>query len=168
MCVPALPLKLVLFWIITFGLLLGLWFLYTATLSLSELLVGAGAAALAATGTAVVEGQRFAQFSPRLSWLRLFVRMPVEITRDTGIVWLSGIAALFGSKPGPQMQAFDFEAGGDNEQRSAARRALAIVLVTIPPNTIVVGIDRRQDKALVHFLVPAPVPAALQRLGMRT
>jgi multisubunit Na+/H+ antiporter MnhE subunit len=161
---PELPLKPVLSWLITFGLLLGLWFLYTCTLNPSELLVGAGASALASTGVAVVEGRRFAQFSPRPQWFRLFLRMPAEVIRDTGLIWRAGVSALLGHMPEPQMQAIPFEAGGE-DQRDSARRALATLLVTIPPNTIVVGIDRHENLALVHFLLPSRVPEVLKSLG---
>lgn len=163
---PVSRIKLVFFWLVTFGILLGLWFLYTDTLKVSELLVGAGAAALGATGMAVVEGQRFAAFSPDPRWLTLLLIEPWYVLVDTATVWWEGLKALCGHLPRPEMRAIPFDAGGDDE-RSAARRTVAITLPTIPPNSIVVEIERDRQLALVHFLIPTSTPPLLKKLGAR-
>jgi hypothetical protein len=51
-----------------------------------------------------------------------------------------------------------------DDARSAARRALATALVSVAPNTVVVGVEGGEGEMLVHQLVPepgSPVPPSL-------
>jgi hypothetical protein len=59
-----------------------------------------------------------------------------------------------------------FDSGGDDPE-SAARRALAIMYTTIPPNFVVVGIDRKKNLMLVHQVSPTPTPLIAKRLGAK-
>jgi multisubunit Na+/H+ antiporter MnhE subunit len=156
--------RFALFWTINWAILLGLWFLYTNTPKISELLVGAPAAALAASGMAVVQGQAFAQFAPKFQWLLLFFAEPwYVVTGSNAILWAL-LRRLTGKKSEAQLKAVPFPAGGD-DHKSAARRALAIVLTTISPNVLVIGIDRRHHLMLVHEIAPTPTAWVMRQLG---
>jgi hypothetical protein len=63
-------------------------------------------------------------------------------------------------------QAFPFTARGE-DARAIARRTLTILYTTLPPNTIVIGIDRRRNQLLLHLLEPAPLPDTVRRLETR-
>jgi multisubunit Na+/H+ antiporter MnhE subunit len=156
--------RFALFWIVTFGLLLGLWFLYTDSLNVPELLVGAGAAVLASTGAAVVEGQRFAQFSPKPQWLLLFLTEPWYALTDSAAILWALMKRIAGRKSDAQFKVVRLDAGGDDNE-SAARRALAIALTTIPPNSIVIGIDRRRNLMLIHQVLPTGTPWVTRQVG---
>ena len=157
-------LKFAFFWLATFAVLLGLWFLYVCTFNIPELLVGAGAAALAATATAVVEGQRFAQFSPRPKWLALFLTEPWYALTGTAAIWWALLKRIAGKPSEAQLKAIKFDAGGDDPE-SAARRALALTLTTIPPNFVVIGIDREHNLMLIHQVSPSGTPWVAKQLG---
>ena len=51
-----------------------------------------------------------------------------------------------------------------DDDRSAARRALVTALVSVAPNTVVVGVEGAEGEMLVHQLVPepgSPVPPSM-------
>jgi hypothetical protein len=49
-----------------------------------------------------------------------------------------------------------FDAGPDDDPRAAARRAAYTTLISLTPNTYVIGIDREHNNMLVHELVAGP------------
>ncbi len=156
--------RIALFFVASWGILTGLWFLYTVTPKVSELLVGLGAALLAAIGMAVVEGERFAQFAPKPKWLLLFLAEPWYVLEGSASIVWALIRRIAGKKSEAQLKAIKFDAGGDDDE-SAARRALAICLTTIPPNFIVIGIDRDQNIMLIHQVSRTGVPWVVKQVG---
>ncbi len=158
------PYKLVAFFIVHWIVMMGLWVLYTSTAKFYELLVGAGAAVLAVIGTAVVQEKQFAKFAPRPKWLLYIAFMPWYAIKDTLIVFLAAFKYAARKKSDGYLLAVNFEAGGD-DARSSARRALEIALTTIPPNSIVIGIDRKGLKMLMHMLRPSPMTWVTRELG---
>lgn len=62
--------------VVTWAVLTGLWILYTSETTLFELLAGMAAGLLAAAGSAVVWGEDFARFGPKLKWLMYFAVEP--------------------------------------------------------------------------------------------
>jgi multisubunit Na+/H+ antiporter MnhE subunit len=155
-----------LFWIIDWGVLLGLWFLYTDTPTISELLAGAAAAAIAATATTVLELQTFGRFWARPRWLMLFLTQPWYVLTGSAAIFWALLRRIAGKESEAQLKAVQFDTGGEDDE-SAARRALAITLNTIPPNSIVIGIDRENQVLLMHEMVPSPIPATLKQLGAK-
>ena len=57
-----------------------------------------------------------------------------------------------------------FDAGADDDPRAATRRAAYTAVVSLAPNTYVVGIDRENNNMLVHELVPGPRETTRQRV----
>lgn len=70
----------------TWFALLVLWLLFVDTLAPAEVLVGAGAAALAATGSVVAEQEERPRFRSRLSWLAEFRRVPWLVMVGCGVL----------------------------------------------------------------------------------
>ncbi len=150
--------------LVEFLLLLGLWELYVSNLTVSDLLVGIGAALLAATADAVVKSQNFAPFYPHLKWVAMILWEPWYVLTGTASIWWAVLRKLAGRRSEAQLKAIRFSPGGDDSE-SVARRALAITLTTIPPNFIVVGIDRQASRMLVHQVSPTPTPLVTKKLG---
>jgi multisubunit Na+/H+ antiporter MnhE subunit len=135
-------------WLAEFAVLFCVWLLFVDRLAWSETLVGIGAAALAATGAEVVRGQEHPRFLPRAAWIVEFWRLPGQILRDCAHLLLNLLHRRTG-----RFLTVAFRAGGA-DAHSVARRALAIMYTTLPPNTIVIGIDRKRHVMLLHMLEP--------------
>lgn len=158
------PAKFALFVVADLAAMTGFWILFTSTLKISELLAGLGAAAIATVGVVVVQGQDFARFSPKPQWLLYTLTLPWDVLRDTAIVFRAGLKYALRRKSDGYLVSVDFNAGGD-DQRSSARRALVTALTTIPPNSIVLGIDKKENRILLHLLAPTEIPGIIRKLG---
>jgi multisubunit Na+/H+ antiporter MnhE subunit len=164
--VPESTLNLAAVWLVEFLFLFCLWLLFTSSLSPAELLAGAAAAAIGASGDRVVRAKRFVRFRPRSAWLFLFSWQPwYAVTGSAAVIWAL-IRRLAGRRSKSQFRAVAFPAGGEDPE-STARRALAVALTTIPPNFIVVGIDKDNDVMLIHQVSPSATPEIAKRLGAR-
>jgi hypothetical protein len=120
---------------------------------LPELIVGAGAAAIAATGFELAREQRtVGGFRTRLGWLR-HVSRPLR-TVPSDVVALSVIAVRQLIRPRAVNGAFrtaPFPCGND-EGLDTGRRALAESLGSFAPNTIIIGVDAEREMLLGHQL----------------
>jgi multisubunit Na+/H+ antiporter MnhE subunit len=130
------------------------WLVLVDTTYTPELIAGAVAAALAATGTELVRRQRIARISAHPRWLvyawRPLLRVPADVARLT----LAALAQLIHPQASRgRFVALRFEFGGE-EPSDHGRRALAEGLGSFSPNTYVVGIDHDRDLILVHQMVP--------------
>ncbi|HEY2381990.1 MAG TPA: hypothetical protein VGK48_12495 [Terriglobia bacterium] len=153
-------------WPVQFLVMLALWFAFVAKTEMAEVVIGIAAAALAATGDAAIR-RRLARFSPRPGWLLEVWRLPGYIVQDTAVVFRVLIRRLVLQKePDSVLRSIAFDAGG-HSARSSARRALALGFMTMPPNSIVIGIDQEKDSMLVHQLAPSDVPEMAKRLGAK-
>ncbi len=164
---PVSIIVLAIFAMANFCVLLGLWFLYTATPKLPELLAGIAAALIATVATALVQGQNFARFRPKLKWLLLFLLEPWYVMTGSWDIFVALIKRILGMKSEAQLKAVHFDAGAAEDSNDAARRALAIALTTIPPNFIVIGIDIKGDLMLIHQVSPSATPFVAKRVGAK-
>ena len=142
-------------WLAWWAPLFAFWLVLTFTPVVSELVVGAAAAAIAATAAELVWHQRLIGFRPRPTWVLRAHRLPREIVRDT----LTVFAVLFRHVTGREemrgaWRAIPIDAGGD-DPRAATRRALIATAISATPNAYVVGIDSDGDLMLVHQLKPS-------------
>jgi len=133
------------YWLAGSALLFALYLLYAGA-SAHEVVVGAGAAMVAAAAVEAVRGTENPRFLPHLSWITRAVRLPAEIVRDTGLL-LKNLA----SGGDGQFVRVPIEAGGD-DARAVAHRTLETFYRTLPPNSIVIGIDRERGEILMHVL----------------
>ncbi|GAC1434322.1 MAG: hypothetical protein NVSMB65_08350 [Chloroflexota bacterium] len=93
------------------------------------------------------------RFAPQTSWFLLLLRtVPPQVIGDTILV----ASALWNAvRRRPVDGAFHivpFDGGGP-DARSAARRALIVAAISLPPNTYVIDISKDGGYLLVHQLV---------------
>jgi hypothetical protein len=139
-------------WLIWFGLLFALYLLLVDTVLVPELVVGAVAAAVGATGAVLVRRQRKLILRPRprhlaqavTPLLRLFGDLPllarVLVTR--GILRRAGSGRL---------EETPFTALRDTPE-DATERAFAEALGSLAPGEIVVAVDRERAVLVRHRL----------------
>ena len=139
------------------------------TTSLPELIVLAGAAAIAATGFELAREQQTAGgLSVRLRWLTSLYRPLVKTPSD--IVVVSGLALRQLVKPRQVNGAFravPFRCGPDHDIETG-RRALAESFGSFAPNTIIAGVDVEHELILGHQLHLSGGAEAIDVLGLGT
>ena len=147
------------FWLSVWALSYGLWILLVFKTEPAELVAGAFAAALAATGAELVRARGFAPFAPDLAWSRDLLRLPKEVVVDT---WRMAKALIWHLRRGERMEGcfriVHFSPGSHDDPRAAARRAVAAWLGCVSPNTYVIGIDEKHDVAVLHQLIRDELP----------
>jgi hypothetical protein len=151
---PALLARRAFSWSLAWVGAAALYLLLIDLTDLPELIVGAGAAVLAATGLELAREQGIVAESVRWRWLLRLHRPLLRIPRD--IVVVSGMALLaivsrrstFGT-----FRAVPFGCDED-EPYETGRRALAEAAGSVAPNTFVVGIDGDRQLILAHQLRP--------------
>jgi hypothetical protein len=119
---------------------------------LPELLVGAAAAVLAASGLELAREQQVVGEGIRLRWLARLYRPLMKVPSD---IWFVSIVAVrqFARRESVcgEFRAVPF-VGGSGDAVDAGRRALAEAFGSFAPNTIVVGIDTERELILAHQL----------------
>jgi Na+/H+ ion antiporter subunit len=129
-----------------------LYLLLIDTTSLPELIVGAGAAVIAATGLELARGQRIVGERIRPRWLAAAYRPVLRVPADVVLVSWVAIRQLFHRRGAHgAFRAAPFRCGDQHELESG-RAALAQALGSFAPNTIVVGVDPDRELVLAHQL----------------
>jgi multisubunit Na+/H+ antiporter MnhE subunit len=143
-------------WAIGWLLAAALYLLLIDITDLPELLVGAGAAALAATGLELAREQGLIGDGIRRRWLLRLYRPIMKVPTDILIVSLMAVRAIADRRPRHgTFRALPFNSGGDAELASG-RRALVEAMGSLAPNTFVIGIDEDQGLILAHQLRRMP------------
>jgi hypothetical protein len=146
-----------------------LYLLLIDTTSLPELIVLAGAAAIAATGFELAREQQTAGgLSARLRWFATLYRPVVKTPSDIAVV--AGLAVRQLVKPrhvNGTFRAVPFNCGPDHDIE-IGRRALAEAFGSFAPNTIIVGVDVERELILGHQLHPSGGAEAIDVLGLGT
>lgn len=134
-------------------LLMSFWLLLTGSISLAELLCGAGAAALSASLVEMVQYQAATHFRMRVEWVVPALGLPLELVRDTCIVFEALWDRLVhGREPDSGFREVP-KAWGDETPEGVTRRVLLVAGTSLAPNSIVLGIDREAGAMVVHHLV---------------
>lgn len=129
-----------------------LYLLLIDTRQLPELLVGAGAATLAATGCELAREQGIVGEGMRLRWLARLHRPLLQLPSDVVTVSVAAVRQLFERrKTVGTFRAVPFRCLED-EKLESGRHALAEAFGSFAPNTIVVGVDRDREMVLAHQL----------------
>jgi multisubunit Na+/H+ antiporter MnhE subunit len=147
-------------WVIWWVLLAALWLALVDTVVVPELVAGAVAAAIAATGAVIVRGQRRLLLRPRLGWVR-FAGRPLRRT-VTDLVPLARALWRRGAQRRDvrgAMVEVPYTAVAETPD-AAAHRVFTQALGSLAPNTLVVAVDHERRTMLVHQLVPTDDPAA--------
>ena len=140
-------------WLVWWVLLMSLWVMLDDSLATDELLVGAGAAAIAALVAELATYQAADRFRMRIRWLVPALRLPGQVAADTVTVY----AALWrrlarGEQPD---SAFVTEPVrfGDDTPAGVTRRVLLIGARSVAPNAFALGLDSATQTMVLHQLV---------------
>jgi hypothetical protein len=145
----------------------GLYLLLIDTTSLPELIVGAGAVALAATGFELAREQQTAGgLTARLRWLGTLYRPLLKVPSDIAVLSLLAFRQLIRPEPvNGTFRAVHFGCGPEHDIESG-RRALAEAFGSFAPNTIVIGVHVEAELILGHQLRHTGGPEAIDMLGL--
>jgi multisubunit Na+/H+ antiporter MnhE subunit len=156
-----------LLWAVNFGILLGGWFLFVGKVEWAELIAGTAGAAVAASAFQLVWAQHIAAFRDNAGWVLEMWRLPKYMVTGSWEIFEVLFEQLFAGKPAESLLlAVPYEATEDDDA-SAARRALAIAYTTSTPNFIVLGVDRRRGQLVFHQIKRSPVLQMTKNLGAR-
>lgn len=135
------------------------WLLLVDTTETAEVVAALLAAAFTAALLVAATAQGMAPAAPRLGWLVLLAwRLPGRALTDCGVVFAAlWRRVVLGDRVEGTFRAISFDPG-DDDPRSAARRALLLAGISLPPNSFVVAIDPEAGRLLIHQLVPAARP----------
>jgi multisubunit Na+/H+ antiporter MnhE subunit len=152
-------------WLADIAILIAVWVILVGKISLPELLLAFVAAVIAATVTEVTRRAGFARFYPRLQWLTEVWRVPGEILVDCGVlIVVLAERSLTKRKGRGSFRIIPFDSGGA-DGRAAARRALAITIGTLSPNTCVLDIEPHHNFALLHQIRPGQSLRFIREVG---
>jgi hypothetical protein len=133
--------------------LMAFWVVLDYSIRLDELLAGAGAAALGALLAELATSRAGARFRVRARWLVQAAALPVQVTRDTVIVF----AALWRRVARGQEPASGFRElparYGPGTADGLTRRVLLIAGRSVAPNSFALGIDEARNVMITHQLV---------------
>lgn len=142
------------------------WLVFVGTFSKWELLIGIGAAMVAAIGLGVVQHAQDAHFRPRLKDLLQIIYVPWLLLQGTyEILWVSLRDLCGGRKAVSAFRVAEFKAGELCEPHDVARRVFAVAFTTMAPNFIVLGINKRERQLLFHQIERSGIPAMTKNLG---
>jgi multisubunit Na+/H+ antiporter MnhE subunit len=143
--------------------LLAAWLIFAASLSAQEWAFGAFAAAAGVLAFGVSTRSEPLCFSPRFQALLQAWRLPALILHGTWILFEELARMIKGKRRHSAFRLASFHATG-NDSLSAARRALAIIFGTLPPNSLIIGIERKSGTILFHQLRGEPLPDIVRRV----
>jgi multisubunit Na+/H+ antiporter MnhE subunit len=132
--------------------LIASWQLLTSDPALAQVLAGVVvSSAVAAIGAAAWSQSRF-RIRPESRWLAEAARLPLRVLGDSALVTMALVRALRGKRVPGRFRVAHLALAREQE-RSTARRTLAILAGSFAPNTYVVGVDDDRRLVLFHQLV---------------
>ena len=137
--------------------------LFAGNTAMGEILTGIAAAIVAVIGFEAAKRAEPLRFRPSLRALAQIWRVPALIADGTWVLIVELARRVRGRRKRSLFQLTPFHAAGA-DGRSAAKRALAIIYVTLPPNFLIIGIDRKSKLMLFHQVRNDPVPEVVERL----
>jgi len=141
-------------WLTWWVLLMSLWVAVDDSLAYDGMLVGAGAAALAATMAELASYQAEVRFRVRGAWLLRAFRLPGQVVQQTFLVFGALARTLFTKAPPPNGRFRERPvAYGDDTPLGVTRRVLLTGERSLAPNEFVLGIDAERDVMITHQLV---------------
>jgi multicomponent Na+:H+ antiporter subunit E len=147
------------------AVLVACWTIFLGSFAGAEAIVGGIAVVIGTAVSTAAYAVGVARFRPKLTWLAEIWRVPGYVLADTVTIATAFFSRhLFRRRSRSRMIAVPFDPGGSTG-RSEARRALAIALTTMAPNSIVLDIDRDERLMLLHQVSPAGVSRLTSALG---
>ncbi len=142
-----------------------LWMAFVSKADTTELKVGLIVAFVGTVADAIVKAEGLGHFRPELRLLFLTFLEPWYVAKGLWMV-LRQFRTVLKRDSGRPLKEVPFDEG-QKEPQSAARRALAVMLLTIPPNSIVIGIDFEKRTMLLHEMEPEPTSLMARELGVQ-
>ena len=156
------------FWLVAAGFSYAVWLVHDDSAKLSELLAGLVVAAIAATGTELVRGQRVARMAFRPRFVRRTPLLLLSSVRDCVTLTFAAFAQLLDRRDARGITVeIPFRHGEDEDPYATGRRALAMGLGSFAPGTVVIGIDPERAVLVAHQLPASGDPSDLDPLGIR-
>lgn len=152
---------------VEWGFLVVLWMLFVSQWKKDEFLIGIAVAFVGAVADAIVKAEGLAKFSPKAEWVLLILWTPYYVAQGVWATLKAFCAEFFGRSPQSRFIAKPYKPAKSQDATSSAKRALATAYLTIPPNSIVVGIDGEHEQVLMHEIVPEPTSRMAQKLGVQ-
>ncbi len=152
-------------WLLWWGFLWVVWMSLVTTDAIAEVIAGVGVAVIAATGADVVRRAGLVRLRPWGLLPRHPLRLAGTVVADCSLLMVALWRQI--RVPDDNVGAFRgiaFDAGPDDDPRAAARRAAYTALISVTPNTYVIGIDREDGNMLVHELVAGPREETRERV----
>jgi multisubunit Na+/H+ antiporter MnhE subunit len=135
-----------------------LWLLFVFQITTAELTAGAVASACSFIGMVAALRSIPLSFRPKLRWILQAYRLTWMIPVDLALL----IRALFaGSQPAFEVTRLQSPL---DYRRGHAHRGLAVLLMSMSPNTVVVHVDPGSELMLLHKLQPQTPSRLLERL----
>jgi len=157
--------KLVLLSCVEYVYLVLLWMAFVSKMDMTELKVGLGVALVGTVADWIVKAQGSGHFRPHFRWILLTLLEPWYVLKGMATVVKQLPHALRRKQDG-HFKAVQFDAGED-DVASASRRAVATMLLSMPPNSVVVGIDGHNGRMLVHEMKPEKPTLMGRELGVQ-
>jgi hypothetical protein len=154
-------------WLAGWLLAAALYLLLIDTTDLPELIAGAVAAALAATGFELArEQQTVGGLRARLGWGATLYRPVLTVPLDLAVLSMLAVRQVIRPRPtNGDFRAVPFRCG-DEQELETGRRAMAESFGSFSPNTFIVGVDSDRELILGHQLRPAGGREAIDVLGL--
>lgn len=143
-------------WAVWWILLMVIWIIVDNSVGRDELLVGAGAAAIAAMLVEAATWQAEVRLGVRVSWLLRALKLPGRVLADTVTVFAALARQLLtGAEPRSGFVAEPVSVREDAEDTAEARMRLALLVAerSLAPNRFAVGIDADRGVMVAHALV---------------
>jgi multisubunit Na+/H+ antiporter MnhE subunit len=140
--------------LVCWGLCAALWLVLDDTVALPELIDGAAAATLGASGATLVRARSHVQFSAELSWVRYAWRPLVRLVSDLpDLVRVLSHALTGGDREPGRVRTVGLALRSDGRAR-ATQVALASIAGSVAPSTVVVAVDENDGRLVFHELTP--------------
>jgi multisubunit Na+/H+ antiporter MnhE subunit len=140
-----------------------LWMLFVSQMAKGEILAGIAAALVTVIALEASKHAEPLRFRSPLRALAQAWRIPGLVLKGTWTL-VCELAARIAGRPGQStLLLTHFEARGAGS-RASAKRALAVMYVTFPPNSLIIGIDPESGVMLLHQVRREPVPEIIHRL----
>jgi multisubunit Na+/H+ antiporter MnhE subunit len=144
------------------------WLVFVGTFAFHELLLGIMGAVLAGVGFSVIDFYYPARFSPKLREIVSLWPVPWYFVLGTWQITAVAAKDLFGiEKAKSVFRILKFNTGKKDNPHDDARRVLAVVAMTVTPNTIVLGANTNDQALLFHEMGRSSPPKMLRKLGAR-
>ncbi len=149
---PRQLIRSVVAWSLAWVLAAALYLLLIDITDLPELIVGAGAAAIAATAFELARQHDLTRLGSRLSWTRHLYRPLLKVPADVAAVSLCALRQLVRREAAVGVfRAVPFRCG-NGKALETGRCALAESFGSFAPNTIIIGVDSERELLLGHQL----------------